>query len=123
MTKTNCKFCNEKFGIKAMIDHLPICIPNFLNDKTGYLIEFMSKSYITNKIYRMFAIFGNKCKFSHIDKFLREQWCECCDHLSTLDVFEEVIEKPIHNSVKFSTLISKYENANQFIYCYDMGSY
>ena len=41
--------------------------------------------------------------------------------MSTLDVFEEVDEFFTHKRVKFSTPISKYENANQFCYCYDMN--
>jgi len=122
MSKINCKFCNKKFGLKAINDHLPECIPNYINDKSGYLIEFISESGITNKLYSMFAIFGNKCKFTHVDEFLKEKWCECCGHLSTLDVFEEVNEQQSHKDVKFNTLISKYEHANQFCYCYDMGS-
>ena len=122
MSKINCKFCDKKFGIKTIEDHLSDCIPNFVNDKSGYLIEFISKNDITKKSYQMFAIFGIKCKFSHIDIFLRNMWCECCFHLSTLDVFEEVNDEQSHKSVKFNTLISKYKNANQFIYCYDMGS-
>ena len=121
MSKINCKFCNKKFGIKAINDHLSVCIQNFVDDKSGYLIEFISTNYITNKTYQMFVIFGTKCKFSHIDTFLRNIWCECCGHMSTLDVFEEV-NKNKTQSVKFNTLISKYENAKQFIYSYDMGS-
>lgn len=70
----------------------------------------------------MFAIFGHDCKFSHIDKFLRQNWCECCSHVSTLDVFGEVNDEKSHKSIKFTTPISKYSFANQFIYCYDMGS-
>jgi hypothetical protein len=120
MTKINCKFCNKKYGIKLIEDHLSECILNFINDKSGYLIEFISINYITNKTYQMFAIFGIKCKFSHIDIFLRNKWCECCDHMSTLDVFEEVDKT--YESIKFNTLISKYEKANQFLYSYDMGS-
>ena len=122
MSKINCKFCNKKFGINAIVDHLSICISNCVNNKSGYLIEFISIGDITNKSYQMFAIFGTKCKFSHIDMFLRNMWCECCNHISTIAVFEEVNKNQTHKSVKFNTLISKYENANQFIYCYDMGS-
>jgi hypothetical protein len=120
MSKINCKFCNKKYGIKAIEDHLSECIQNNINDKNGYLIEFISSSGITNKSYQMFAIFGTKCKFNHIDKFLRMIWCECCRHKSTIDVFEEVNKDKTHKCVNFNTLISKYEHANQFIYSYDM---
>ena len=122
MSKINCNFCSKKFGIKAIEGHLSTCIPNFVNEKSGYLIEFISIGGVINKSYQMFAIFGNKCRFNHIDKFLRRMWCECCNHMSTIDVIEEVNENETHTNVKFNTLISKYEHANQFIYCYDMGS-
>jgi hypothetical protein len=121
MTKINCIFCKNKFGIKLLEDHLSECIPNYVNDKSGYLIEFISKSNITKKLYQMFVIFGNKCKFTHIDNFLREIWCECGSHMSTLDVFEEVDDSLESKNVKFNILISKYKNANQFLYNYDMG--
>ena len=38
MSKINCNFCSKKFGIKAIEGQLSICIPNFVNDKSGYLI-------------------------------------------------------------------------------------
>ncbi len=122
MLKPNCKFCNKKLGVKTIVDHMSECIPNYINEKSGYLIEFLAESYITNKKYQMIAIFGNKCKFTHIDKFLRKKWCECCSHMSTLEVYEEVNEQQTQKSVKFNTLISKYEKVNQFLYNYDMGS-
>ena len=129
MSKINCKFCDKKFGVNKIVEHLPDCILNFFNDKSGYLIEFISRSYITNKNYQMFAVFGKKCKFSHIDKFLKNEWCECCGHMSTLEVLKNKDDRETH-SIKLSTLISKYENTNintneninQFIYNYDMGS-
>ena len=52
MSKINCKFCNKKFGVRAIIDHVPNCIPNYLNDKSGYLIEFTSTSFITKKLIK-----------------------------------------------------------------------
>jgi hypothetical protein len=74
MSKINCKFCNKKFGVRAIIDHVPNCIPNYLNDKSGYLIEFTSNSFITKKTYQMIALFGSNCKFKHIDIFLKNKW-------------------------------------------------
>ena len=122
MSKINCKFCNKKIGVKRIMEHLPKCIPNYFNYKSGYLIEFMSVGDVTNKMYSMFAIFGTKCKFSHIDNFLKNKWCTCCEHIATLDVFEKGDEPQNHKSVKFNTRISKYEYANQFCYSYDLGS-
>ena len=123
MSKINCKFCNKKFGKKAFDTHLSECISNSQNNKSGYLIEFMSQSEITNKDYSIFAIFGTKCKFSHIDNFLKRIWCECCGHMSTLDVYESINDDElIQKEIKFDILISKYELAYQFTYEYDMGT-
>ncbi len=118
MSKINCKFCNKKFGVRAIIDHIPNCIPNYLNDKSGYLIEFTSNSFITKKTYQMIALFGSNCKFKHIDKFLKNKWCQCCNHISIIDFLDDPDQKPI----KFNSFISKYKYNNNFLYCYDMGS-
>lgn len=39
MSKVACKFCTKKFGCRKIEDHLSDCIVNYLDDKTGYLIE------------------------------------------------------------------------------------
>ena len=49
MSKTTCKFCNKKFYIKALEDHLPECIINNIQNENGYLIEFTSEGGITKK--------------------------------------------------------------------------
>ncbi len=122
MSKINCTFCNTKFGIKAFKNHLEDCISETQNTKSGYLIEFSSSSYITKKYYSMFAIFGLNCTFKHIDKFLKNKWCECCNHMSILNVCCLTNDKFNCDSIKFNILISKYENADHFNYEYDMGT-
>ncbi len=125
MVKQICKFCNESFGVRKMDDHLPQCILKHNIDDAGYLIEFTSHSCVTNKTYSLYAIFGANCKFSHIDKFLKQHWCNCdCGHKTTLDVYldfdEEINVKQLQKIVGFSSLISKYDNSYEFCYCYDM---
>lgn len=70
-----CNFCNEKMGIKNYNSHLTECVLNHSLNKSGYLIEFTSHSQITNKIYKIYGIFGVDCKFSDIDVFLKNIWC------------------------------------------------
>lgn len=45
------------------------CIIQYNLDNSGYLIEFVSYSNITNKYYKIHAIFGYLCKFSHLNSF------------------------------------------------------
>jgi hypothetical protein len=121
MSKVICKFCEKKFGCKKINDHLSECIINYIDDKKGYLIEFIANNNFSNNIYQMFAIFGSKCKFSDIINFINETWCNCCGHLSILYMFEYFDEKKTCQKLKLNTLIKKYEHANQFRYEYDMG--
>ena len=122
MSKKNCQFCNIKFGTNAFKEHIADCICNSQNNKSGYLIEFISHSGILGKEYIMYAIFGTKCKFSHIDEFLKKRWCECCGHLSTLDKIVFLENEMAMTEIKFNILISKHVNVDQFRYQYDMGS-
>ena len=127
MTKIICNFCNKYFGIKTIVNHLPECITSNVKDESGFLIEFKSTSILTNKIYTMYAIFGNKCKLIHIDHFLREKWCECCGHLSTIEEVGKVDsysdnDSENYNGINYNTLISKYEKDKELCYSYDMGT-
>ena len=124
MVKFNCKFCKQKITTKDIEDHLSECITINIEEESGYLFEFMSQSSITGKQYFIFAIVGLDCKMSHIDKFLKSIWCECCNHMVTIDAMEydfpnnSIICKKINKT----NLISKLEKYNEFQYCYDMGS-
>lgn len=139
MSKITCQFCNGKFGVRKYNEHLSDCIKKSQSDIPGYLIEFVGYSGVTNKKYTMYGLFGLKCKFSHIDKFIRMHWCECCDHISSFttqyidkayiekmlkdndkiakiiendDVFKNLFVKEI--KIKPNCLISKYENTDFF---------
>lgn len=119
MVNVVCTCCNKKFGNRKIKDHVSECVKNTVTEESGYLMEFMAYNDITNTFHYMHALFGSKCKLSHIDKFLRDMWCECCGHMSIVHVFDA--ETDIRKDGKFRDLISKYDETNQFTYEYDMG--
>ena len=122
MKKQKCNFCEKEINIRKFEDHLSDCIINYVDDKTGFLIEFISENNFTNKTYQMFAIVGSKCKFSHIVNFIKKIWCDCCNHRSDIYMFEYVDEYQTKQKITFNTPIMKYHHANQFVYTYDMGN-
>ena len=118
MSKIKCKYCDIKFGIKAFSEHIGECIYEQEKNKSGYLIEFTSKSPITNKKYFIYGIFGLDCKFSDIDEFIQYNWSN-----NDNDSFIELVKSDNNKSnkqINFNTLISTYENkkVDKFIYNY-----
>jgi len=123
MSKITCEFCDIKFGSREYSKHLIDCICEKEKNNSGYLIEFTSKSPITKKKYFIYAIFGLYCTFEDINLFLREEWCDCCQHLSTFDVIILENNKKLKvMDIDFDINISIFENAEKFIYEYDMGT-
>ena len=119
--KVICTICQKKFGSIQIEKHKPICYMEQHMNESGYFIEFRSYSYITNKIYKLYVIFGLNCKFTHIDKFLRKIWCECCNHLSEFYFFKDA--KSNSENIKKNSFLKNYEeNVGNFGYDYDMGS-
>jgi hypothetical protein len=70
---------------------------------------------IMGKIYYIYAIIDGNSKFRDIDKYMRETWCECCEHLS-------LFYKKRTTIIKKSELISEYKKGDKFRYEYDMCS-
>ena len=74
---------------------------------------------VTGKYYFIYALIGTNTKFSNIDKFLRDKWCQCCNHLSE---FNKYIEPRKHKKITKTKLISNFNEGDRFIYEYDFGS-
>jgi len=112
-TKTNCQFCNNKFNLKKLIEH-ENCIIEHCQGKSGYLL-FFNAIGITNKDYYMYVIVGSNTKFSNINKFLKDIWCDCCGHTS--------IFKNCQTGYKIQTnrLLSEFDEDDEFVYEYDAG--
>ena len=117
-----CIFCNKKFGCRKIHAHYIDCIPNHNLTKTGYLVKFTGQS-IYDKHHFIYAFVGEKTRLSNIDKFLRKQWCECCNHLSEfrqkqLSKYNELVPTIVHKK----TEINKFKIDDLITYNYDFCS-
>jgi len=119
--KKICNFCKKEINLRKFEDHLPECIVNYTDGKTGFLIEFIAENNFTNKTYQMFAIIGSKCKFSHIANFIKKIWCDCCNHRSDIHMFEFVDKYKTRQKITLKTPAIEYAHANQFAFTYDFG--
>lgn len=116
--KETCQFRGQKFGCRIIFDHYGDCLQKVHEDKSGYLVRFFSHG-ISGDVYFMYVIIGEKCKFSLIDKLLRQKWCECCDHLST---FYECCDSNKNIEIPKNKMIKNYADSDNFMYTYDEGS-
>jgi hypothetical protein len=119
MSRIICDLCYQKFGCRKIITHIPSCIIEKNINKSGFLIEFISSSYITRKQYYMYVIFGTTSTFNDIDKLLRE-WLKCCDHLSIIE--NDIQPRYLDNRVNYESPISQYRENIKFRYEFDMCS-
>ena len=85
----------------------------FLSTESGFLLRFLSAGICG--IYTMYAVVGINCTLSHIDKLLRKEWCECCNHTS---VFLDENGDEVKKSMKVLLLGLN----GKITYEYDMGS-
>jgi hypothetical protein len=124
ITKTNidCKFCNETIPIKNINRHLEFCICQNVCLNDGYLIQFISKSDLTKKNYHLFVNFGTACKFSDIDYFIKNIWFNQNIDVKTKStiIYENQNSVEKYNKINFNTLISKFENIENFLYTYNI---
>jgi hypothetical protein len=116
--RMECEYCHKKFGCRIILDHYGDCLKNVYKDKSGYLFRLFSHG-VRGDVYFIYACVGLNCKFSDLDKFLKEVWCECCGHMSEFNLFENGVG-PI-GKIKKTEKISKYKTGDRFEYQYDMG--
>lgn len=121
-TNINCSFCNETIQIKNMNKHLEFCICQNVCLNDGYLIQFISKSNFTKKNYHLFVNFGSACKFLDIHYFLENIWFK---QNVGVETESKIIYRPLnsvenYDKINLNTLISKFENIENFLYTYDI---
>ena len=111
-----CVLCNHKFGCRQIYEHYDQCVIDkcISDNRSGYLVRFFSNG-LSKEPYFIYAIVGAKCTFEDVDQFLRNVWCECCEHLSE---FTDSSQKTISET----DLLNKYNVKDQIKYEYDMGS-
>lgn len=117
--KVECEYCHKKFGCRIILDHYGDCLKNVYKDKSGYLIKLVSHG-IREDVYFIYARLGLNCKFKDLDKFLKEVWCECCEHMSEFNLFKNKVG--LIGEIKKTEKFSKYKVGDRFEYEYDMGN-
>jgi len=109
-----CQICNKNKGCKQILDHRFECLYNQYSNHSGQIISFLARGNFTNEIYYMYCKIGNNTTLRKIDKFLKNKWVNCCDHLSK---FYNSSNKIIKKNTKLSDI-----NDNIFFYEYDYGT-
>jgi len=100
----NCFMCGETAAKVAMKNHLI----NAHNTGAEPCRLILAEGAYVKNYWLLFSI-ATDTPMATIDKFLRQIWCECCDHLSQFDS---------NQSTKIALLAPK----QKISYKYDMGS-
>lgn len=74
-----CNLCNEAFAIPKMQSHLLQCVLDNIPQGTSYLFKVVDKF---QRKFWLYLLVGEGTSFGELDQFLRDQWLECCGHLS-----------------------------------------
>ena len=125
--KGKCKICGNEYTQSGMSRHLKSC----LNKKKKKIID---KNQSQKSLYYHIYIKGTyrtdywlqlqvkaDAKLSDLDKFLRDIWLECCNHLSEFEINEQRFTSSGFNmSNKIKDVLRE---KSKFSYTYDFGSY
>lgn len=69
---------------------------------------------------------GNTCRLKDIDSFLRSLWLECCGHLSSFKINDQIYESvpdPMYSTKSMQISVNKIlKEGTIFEYTYDFGS-
>ena len=128
-----CSYCSQHFSQTVITEHLKSCdirkenSPYLKRDQYSFLIR-ISDVYTTN--YWVFVeVDGRTCLLKDIDSFLRKLWLECCGHLSSFRINNQVYDSD-HDpsdydagSKNMQVRVDKILNVGTiFEYTYDFGT-
>lgn len=111
-----CTTCGISHGksVEKTIQHYDKCVENkFFEQINGNLLRMFSPNQYG--MYYMYASIGDDCTLNDLDKFLRKEWCECCNHMSQF-IDENGDETKKSKKVKSLGLNGR------ILYEYDMGT-
>jgi len=82
VSKGKCAYCNHLFSLKALELHLMEHLTNM--ESSSPENKSRDYNYILVEHYDMFLhlLVKSEAKMEVIDKFLRDIWLECCNHMS-----------------------------------------
>ncbi|MDD4187264.1 MAG: hypothetical protein PHX04_00605 [Bacilli bacterium] len=105
----NCFICGKTFTKTTMKNH--IYKEHNSGDEKCYLIK--AEGYY-NKSYWLYSSISIHANLTEVDDFLRDIWCECCQHLSAFTINNQEISK--------KTKIVMFSLGEKVEYHYDFGS-
>ncbi len=91
-TKGVCKFCNGEFDKAKMTQHLKHCKQRAAAIAVGTgdeakqrLFHILAEGRYNPQYWMHLEIPASESLFA-LDRFLRDIWVECCDHLSSFEI-------------------------------------
>lgn len=132
ITTGTCIGCKEKFAAKQGRTHLKKCagVAYFIStkgkSKEGFLLRISWRE--ERSMYWMFVLAPKNLKLDDLDEFLRDEWLECCGHLSSFTINGESYssyEDPDFGSEDLSTnkrIGPLFYPGLKIDYVYDFGS-
>lgn len=88
-SKGKCYICKKELGKGAMKTHLLKC-NNLGEGKTNYFMINVEGFY--DKDYWLYIQVKENATLSDLDSFLRDIWLECCGHLSSFEIDENIYD-------------------------------
>lgn len=115
--KSTCKLCNKKYTQRGMTKHIQACLKKNMQNKHGVPYLYVVVQSTDNHDYFFHLLLSKTTTFKDLDTFLRNQWLECCGHLSAFRWEKWGEEIPM--SRKIHDILS---SGSKLEYQYDFGS-
>jgi len=125
--KGQCKICGKEYTQSGMSRHLKSCLEKHYDkiiaedqsQKSLYHQIYVKGTYRSD--YWLQLQVKEDAKLSNLDKFLRNIWLECCNHLSEFEINEQrFTSRGFNMSKKIKDVLRE---KTKFSYTYDFGSY
>jgi len=115
--KSTCNLCSKEYTQRGMTKHIQACLQKNLQNRHGvpYLYVVVQGTY--NHDYFFHLLLSKTATLKDLDTFLRNQWLECCGHMSAF-TYEKLTEE-IPMSRKIHDILSP---GSRLEYQYDFGS-
>ena len=127
MTDGTCHICTETYTKRGMSRHLSGCLPAVDDGPISHLRITGER----RSDYWLHLAVAETTPLSALDRFLRDLWVECCNHLSAFTVDDQRYERPHDDAgmggayraqsmdVAFGSATA---SVDSFSYTYDFGS-
>ncbi len=84
--KSTCNLCEKKFTQRGMIKHITSCIAKKMYNQHGIPTLYIVVQAPFNHDYFFHLLLSPTTTLKDLDTFLRNQWLECCGHMSSFSL-------------------------------------